>query len=358
MIDNRDSLGQLPRVSSLRMTRRELLRLALATGAATVVPWRPLGARADSATPLKEFLDRDQFRLVEAIAARVIPSDTLPGAREAGAAHYIQGLLSALPAGDANCDGRGSAADLVAFITSPCAEAPLGAESTADAPLSLFNSKPIYAGGPFSGRQPFGDFEHGVITDHRPGNSFLNTQPLNRLQRLAWKVRLDGAEAVPEVIDNPLAHSLDDVNQRARYRSGLAAIDEASHARFGAAFVDLTTTQQDQILASADPDFMNLMTNHTVEGLLCAPEYGGNRNLIGWQLIGFDGDSQPLGYTLGFDEGTQQYIEREDKPNSGPDPSETCAGFSTGVVRFLSLVITAEDTQPAKRFTSPKCFDI
>ena len=28
-----------------------------------------------------------------------------------------------------------------------------------------------------------------------------------------------------------------------------------------------------------------------------APEYGGNRDLVGWRSIGFEGDVQPRGYT-------------------------------------------------------------
>jgi hypothetical protein len=27
------------------------------------------------------------------------------------------------------------------------------------------------------------------------------------------------------------------------------------------------------------------------------PEYGGNRDLVGWQSIGFEGDVQPRGWT-------------------------------------------------------------
>ena len=28
-----------------------------------------------------------------------------------------------------------------------------------------------------------------------------------------------------------------------------------------------------------------------------APEYGGNRDLVGWRYIDFEGDVQPRGYT-------------------------------------------------------------
>ena len=36
-------------------------------------------------------------------------------------------------------------------------------------------------------------------------------------------------------------------------------------------------------------DFFAMVWAHTVEGLLCDPAYGGNRNGVGWKLIGFPG---------------------------------------------------------------------
>lgn len=350
-------------------SRREILRYAIAGGTLAVLPV-PLRPRRAMAEAPRLFLDSPGYALVEAITARIIPTDTLPGAREAGVVDYIQGLLSAIPAADSNCDRRSSAADLVALTQQLSGTEPIcraadadgdGALSPADLPqtaAAIFESRPIFAGGPFSGRTPYGDFEHGRAADQFPGNSFQSVIPLNRLQRLAWTVRLDGADSVAEVGANPLARSLSYVDLRHRYRLGLAAIDEASHARFGLSFVDLTDAQQDQILSASDSAFVDLITAHTVEGMFCAPEYGGNRDRIGWQLIGFDGDSQPLGYTLGFDEQTQAYVERPDKPCSRPDPDESCAGFSASVVRFLGVISLTEETQPAMRFRSPFCFDV
>jgi gluconate 2-dehydrogenase gamma chain len=39
-----------------------------------------------------------------------------------------------------------------------------------------------------------------------------------------------------------------------------------------------------------------LLYVHACEGAYGAPEYGGNRDLAGWQAIGFPGDVQPRGY--------------------------------------------------------------
>jgi len=301
----------------------------------------------------------------------------LPGAREAGVADYIQGLLSQLPFVDANCDGRRGAADFTAIMLRQgssaeqgCRGADVNGDGTVDgtdlqsAKLAFFNARPVFAGGPFSGRHPFGDFATGEITTTFPAPSFDNFIPLTRLQRLSWKVRLDGATGIPELADNPLASSLPDVNLRAQYRTGLAQLDQTSQTQFSKLFVQLSTAQQDQILnAAANAAFLDLLTRHTFEGLLSDPVYGGNRDRIGWQLVGYDGDSQPLGYTLGFDEGTQEYIERSDKPNSRPNPDETCAGFGETMAAFLGAIASLSSTisaepSPNMVFPNPYCFGI
>ena len=75
--------------------------------------------------------------------------------------------------------------------------------------------RPLFGGGPFSGRTPFPDPATGTPSDQFPENSFANPLPLPRVKRLAWTVRLLGAAAVPEVADNPLATSQLDVDLRA-----------------------------------------------------------------------------------------------------------------------------------------------
>jgi hypothetical protein len=42
---------------------------------------------------------------------------------------------------------------------------------------------------------------------------------------------------------------------------------------------------------------LSLATAHTFETYFGAPEYGGNRGGVAWEVIGFDGDRQPRGYT-------------------------------------------------------------
>src|SRR5206468_3386387 len=68
--------------------------------------------------------------------------------------------------------------------------------------------------------------------------------------------------------------------------------------------------------------FRSLLTELIMQGVFAAPEYGGNRNLGGWRLIHYEGDSQPLGYSI-FDPSLPMggdYHERSDFPNSRANP--------------------------------------
>jgi gluconate 2-dehydrogenase gamma chain len=41
-------------------------------------------------------------------------------------------------------------------------------------------------------------------------------------------------------------------------------------------------------------EFFQLVRRHVLEGVFCEPQYGGNRDLVGWRLVGFPG--QRYGY--------------------------------------------------------------
>ena len=322
-------------------------------------------ARAFTAIQTAGFLGDDELRLVDAITARIIPSDETIGAHEAGVVNYIQGLLSAFPAADANRDGRRGAADLTAILSALGSDDRAadvdrdGTVTEADVSLAttaLYNGRPIFAGGPFSGRNPLGDPSTGTPSDRFPRRSFLDHLELPRVKRLAWTVRLDGTSAVPEVADNPLAASLADVDLRRKYRQGLPLFDQVAREIHTADFVDLTAEQQDEALAEVqrrNRPFVSLLTCHSIEGLLCAPEYGGNRDGLGWALVGFDGDSQPLGYTI-FDETVEAYRERADKPNSRPNPDEDCSGLSDDMLEFLRFALVT--LAGAEEFDAPFCY--
>ena len=379
----------------VEFSRRELLRVMAAGALTALVPVRRVPAAYGTTLPVARLLTTEEAAILEAAVARIIPTDTQPGARECGAADYIQSMLSFMPGSDANCDRHVNAADLTATVLAAQGHrpgCPLGGDvdgsgvvDAADvvrAEAAVFDAQPVYAGGPFSDRQPQSHFPTGstpcyvchgaplqqpsavtgsaaaATVDNYPPNFFTQFLPLPRLQALSWKIRILGAAAVPEVADNPLARELPEVDLRNQYRVGLAALETMSQAQFGKPFVQLTAAQQTTVLDKVDQTFVTLLTAHTIEGMLCAPEYGGNRNRLGWQLVRFDGDSQPLGYEIYDETVPGNYRERPDKPNSGPNPDEDCSGFSSGINRFLTVVSGASLTQPGRRFTNPYCFDV
>ncbi len=73
-----------------------------------------------------------------------------------------------------------------------------------------------------------------------------------------------------------------------RYDQGIAAL--------GPDFAEIAAAGQDARLDAA-PAFRSLLYEHTCEAMYGPPEYGGNRDVVGWRSIGFAGDVQPRGWT-------------------------------------------------------------
>lgn len=99
-------------------------------------------------------------------------------------------------------------------------------------------------------------------------------------------------------IDRALAGYLS--SQRTTYALGLLAIDTAAQTQHGKAFHLLTSAQQDALLqavanneidgfASTGAAFFSLVRNHTIDGTFSDPYYGGNRDYIGWDMLGYPG---------------------------------------------------------------------
>jgi gluconate 2-dehydrogenase gamma chain len=182
------------------------------------------------------FFDPHQRETVAAAMARIIPTDDRPGAREAGTIDFLDRYLSGLDYIYAKPDGSG--------------------------------------------------FEK-----------------LEGKRAQAWQQRLDIV--------------------RSKYVEGVRELDRRSQARFGADFARLSDEQQDQVLTElsaparqqeaelaqaqaeggfapvetplqqtsveVELDFLPLLALHTREGFYADPIYGGNRDRVGWELIGFPG---------------------------------------------------------------------
>ena len=102
-------------------------------------------------------------------------------------------------------------------------------------------------------------------------------------------------------IDKALAN--EDSELRAHYEVGLAGVDVVARRRFAKPFVELEAPQQDEILAALEDgkaegwpagdvrseQFFETVRLHTVYGFLADPRYGGNRDFLGWKLMGYPG---------------------------------------------------------------------
>jgi len=84
------------------------------------------------------------------------------------------------------------------------------------------------------------------------------------------------------------------------YRAAIAEVNAACAKQYGKSFDKLASAQQDEVLRALDEGkfaleavpprfFFNLLLDNTVEGFFSDPIYGGNRDKLGWKLVGFPG---------------------------------------------------------------------
>ena len=188
-----------------------------------------------SMNPQRMFFNEHQWATIEAAMARIIPTDDTPGAREAGAIYFLDRYLSG---------------------------------------LDYIYAKP-------------------------DGSGFLK---LSEKKAASWQQRIE--------------------TLRQRYVEGVQEMDRRSRELFGKEFSLLKSEQQDRVLAGManpeveavagteesesgfapatpaamqqyeteiDLDFFSMLVLHTRQGFYADPVYGGNRNHVGWQVIGFQG---------------------------------------------------------------------
>src|SRR5207245_382191 len=118
-----------------------------------------------------------------------------------------------------------------------------------------------------------------------------------------WRAELFGSDQVPGADFNDVALGGPLVGLRRIYQDGLKKVDEMATALSGKPYAKLPPDEQDRLLALFDagafqPDprrggmtFISLVIEHTLEGCLALPEYGGNRGRRGWKMLGLEGDS-------------------------------------------------------------------
>jgi gluconate 2-dehydrogenase gamma chain len=93
-----------------------------------------------------------------------------------------------------------------------------------------------------------------------------------------------------------------DADLREAYHAGMAEVQQKRKEMFpsSASVAALSNEQQIQLIHAIEhTEFFELLRTHTMYGFLGNPSYGGNRDHIGWKLIGFDDRmafQPPFGY--------------------------------------------------------------
>ncbi|MBW2272266.1 MAG: gluconate 2-dehydrogenase subunit 3 family protein [Deltaproteobacteria bacterium] len=237
------------RFSDIPMDRRGFLRVGRDLAFLGLFPGQALAEwlrETERDTGAGLFLDRDAMRTLRALCAQFVPGppeDPDPGAVEAGVPEHIDLLLAA------------------------------------------FEVKPahIFAGGPFSDR-------------HSSHNYFARFLELDALQELAWRTRIEGSRGLPEREWNGPV-----VGLQQRYSTGLGLLGEAARRWGRAPFAKLPHWRARWLLRLAGgelEEFLDLAFGHCIEGMYGPPEYGGNRDQVGWAYAHWPGDHQPRPYTV------------------------------------------------------------
>jgi hypothetical protein len=275
-------------------TRRDVLRYIGGVGVGVAVPLPLIGCNAAPAPQSGFFTDAERTAL-GALANAVFPPDDTPGGKDLGAVAYIERLMTAFDN---------------ASMTSPPA---------------------IYAAGPFSGRTPYAD-ENGLPSTIFPPNSFARFLPLDRVKDAGWRIQLFGSKVFLQGAPND-AMLGPVVGLRDQMKTGLATALASA------------TTPIDQMAQADLQDFFNhlngpfrqLLIDLVSQAAFCPPEYGGNRNLAGWRLTHFEGDSQPLGYSV-WSTAQGKYVERPDAPMTTPTVADP-EPLDADVIKLLDNVV-------------------
>ncbi|HWV23981.1 MAG TPA: gluconate 2-dehydrogenase subunit 3 family protein, partial [Thermomicrobiales bacterium] len=197
---------------------------------------------------------------VDAITSRILPgSPDDPGAHEAGVVVYIDTLLAF---------NQGYAS--FTYLQGPWAQTTTSAPAASATPMASPGAAPVASPGssPSPSASPATDFDVIMVDP-------------DEIERYGYQSRLSPRDV---------------------YRIGIAALDRYARQRYEQLFKDLDPKDQDTIvdemargtIENFDPaltaqSFFQNLRQHTAEGMFSDPAYGGNRDMVGWKLVGFPG---------------------------------------------------------------------
>jgi gluconate 2-dehydrogenase gamma chain len=123
-------------------------------------------------------------------------------------------------------------------------------------------------------------------------------------ERIFPKTNTPGAAEIGAVNYIDLALGGDYAPLLPLYRVGIRAVNRHARTKFGRAFHSLSEELKDAVLMEFESgaiaefknaaEFFETVRCHVLEGVFCEPQYGGNKDMMGWRIVGFPG--QQFGY--------------------------------------------------------------
>ena len=148
--------------------------------------------------------------------------------------------------------------------------------------------------------------QHAVAQGSPPALQFFTAAQAEQVEAIAAQIIPTddgpGAKEAGAVYFIDRALSTFDKDRRAAYTKGLKNLESVSRKLFPRTgkFAALNAEQQIKVLQSIEQsEFFEVVRSHTVVGFLANPSYGGNRDKVGWQWIGFEDKPvfvPPFGY--------------------------------------------------------------
>jgi hypothetical protein len=139
------------------------------------------------------------------------------------------------------------------------------------------------------------------------GLAFFTREEARTVTALAARIFPDddlgpGATAagVVRYVDRALGGA--EIHRQLVYRGSLKDIQRIARSSFGCAFADSTLAQQDSLISDMAEDrllkfgddapakpFFDILRAHVLEGMFSDPVHRGNRDFVGWKLLGYWG---------------------------------------------------------------------
>lgn len=260
------------------MPRRRFVRLLVLGAGTAVLPLACQPGPGDPeplplVPPLPGYFSEDERRLLAGLADYVLPPDDLPGGAALGTVTYLEQLLTA------------------------------------------FDHDPprLFAEGPLSDRNPIPSPD-GTPSERRPDNGFLRFLPLSRTQELAWRLSLYGSAGVPgggpnDAVLGPV------LGLRQLYAETL----EQARGQLSRPIAELTADDIVALWPQLSEQFRADFPSRVIEAAASLPEYGGNLDRQGWQILHTHGDTMPYGFTP-YDALAGRYRPHPSEPFSQRDP--------------------------------------